>query len=360
MRAPTIGLIRLRRQQILVPQSLDQARQLRLVTPGMIHQIAQRRSGITGEETQHPEFHVRDLMQAVPQLLILPGAVEVHDRMDGLEHIVGHAIVLLVDFINLFSHNGGYYQLKDQAMKDISPARQIQRVRHEIRQRDVEIVRTEALGPNFISITFQDDSLDGFVSESFDDHVKFMFNDPTGELLRRDYTPRHFDRNKRELTIEFALHDHGKASEWAQHAKAGQRAVIAGPRGSMIIPMDYPWHLLVGDATALPAIHRRLEELPEGVRATVIVQIDDAADQRSFRSKAGLDVHWVYTAAELLSTLRAVQPQSDGYAWCAGEGTTMVKVREILLTESGLAKERMRVAAYWKHGAPDFHERLEG
>jgi NADPH-dependent ferric siderophore reductase len=37
---------------------------------------------------------------------------------------------------------------------------------------------------------------------------------------------------------------------------------IGGPRGSFIVPMDLDWHLLVGDATALPAIARRLSELP--------------------------------------------------------------------------------------------------
>jgi NADPH-dependent ferric siderophore reductase len=80
--------------------------------------------------------------------------------------------------------------------------------------------------------------------------------------VRRDFTPRHYDQAARELTVEFALHATGAA--WARQAAPGQVAVIAGPRGSMIIPMDYAWHVLAGDATALPAIRRRLEELPAG------------------------------------------------------------------------------------------------
>jgi NADPH-dependent ferric siderophore reductase len=246
-------------------------------------------------------------------------------------------------------------------MEVVSHSRRIQRVRHELRKRDVEVVRVEPVGPNFISVTFSDNSLASFVSDSFDDHVKFMFIDSTGELVRRDYTPRHFDRSKHELTIEFALHGEGKASAWARQARAGQRATIAGPRGSMIIPMDYQWHLLAGDATALPAIHRRLEELPETTVAVALIQVDNAADRRAMSSSAQVDVHWVNTSTELLSALRGVRlPPGNGFAWCAGEASMMAQAREILVAEKGLAKENMHVAAYWKKGASSFHERLDG
>jgi len=143
----------------------------------------------------------------------------------------------------------------------------VQRVRHELKRRDVAVARVEPLGGDFVAVTFAGDDLADFVSASFDDHVKFML----GEDVRRDYTPRRYDRAARELTIEFALHGDGKASAWARQAQVGQRAAIGGPRGSMIIPADYGWHLLAGDTTALPAIRRRMEELPAGVRAIVII-----------------------------------------------------------------------------------------
>lgn len=102
-----------------------------------------------------------------------------------------------------------------------------------------------------------------FVSLSFDDHIKFMLDGdgdgdgPGAEPVRRDYTPRHHDAAARELTLEFALHGEGSAAQGAAQATVGQRAVIGGPRASFIIPLDCDWHLLVGDETALPAIHRR-------------------------------------------------------------------------------------------------------
>lgn len=237
------------------------------------------------------------------------------------------------------------------------PARRVERVRHEIRLRDVEVVRVARLSPNFIAVTFAGDALADFVSASFDDHLKFVFSGADGEVLRRDYTPRHFDPLQRTLTLEFALHERGPASDWARQAVPGQRATLAGPRGSMIIPVDYDWHLLAGDAAAQPAIHRRLEELPAQARAFVVVQTDDTADRRSFASAAQVDIRWVATADQLVEGVRALElPAGEGFAWAAGEATTMARLRDVLNTEHGQPKEAMRVAAYWRQGTADFHE----
>lgn len=238
--------------------------------------------------------------------------------------------------------------------------RRVQRVRHELRRRDVRVTGVHELGPGFRSITFGGDALADLPSDSFDDHVKFMIPGADGEPVRRDYTPRRIDRARRELTIEFALHGHGPAAHWARTAQVGQAAVIGGPRGSMIVPTDYDWHLLAGDASALPAIHRRLEELPSTTRAIVLLQLPDPADRRPLASAAPLDLHWAATGEDWLAALRALAlPAGTGYAWCAGEAAVMARAREILLAEKHHPREDLKVAAYWKHGAADFHETLE-
>lgn len=97
-------------------------------------------------------------------------------------------------------------------MKALFQMRRVRRARHEVRHREVEVVRVERVSPNFVAVAFAGESLADFVSKSFADHVKFMFTDETGELVRRDYTPRRFDPETRELTIEFGLHSEGRAS----------------------------------------------------------------------------------------------------------------------------------------------------
>src|SRR3546814_10428922 len=111
--------------------------------------------------------------------------------------------------------------------------------------------------------------------------------------VARDFTPRHFDHARTELTIDVALHAHGPATDWAATVTEGQEVGIGRPRGSMLIPDSFHTHLLIGDETALPAIVRRVEELPlscraivlaEGLNAQAAIQLDgDCADRKSTR-----------------------------------------------------------------------------
>ena len=72
--------------------------------------------------------------------------------------------------------------------------RRVERVRHELKRRDVRVLRIEDLTPHVRRITFADESLADFTSLSFDDHVKVFFDGGAGaEPARRDYTPRRHD-----------------------------------------------------------------------------------------------------------------------------------------------------------------------
>jgi NADPH-dependent ferric siderophore reductase len=244
-------------------------------------------------------------------------------------------------------------------MEILEKRKRVERVRHELRRRDVQVVRVEPLGSEFVRIVFGGDALADFVSLGFDDHVKFMVDDATGEPVRRDYTPRHFDPARRELTIDFALHGAGTAANWARQAAVGQRAVIGGPRGSRIVPTDYAWHLLAGDATAAPAIGRRLSELPEGMQAIVVVQLADLAALELSRSVAAVELHQVATADEMVAAVGGLSlPTGEGYVWSAGEASVMARLRNILVERKFHPHEAMRVAAYWKSGASSYHDEL--
>ncbi|WP_457425475.1 siderophore-interacting protein [Roseateles sp. P5_E7] len=234
------------------------------------------------------------------------------------------------------------------------PLRRIQRIRHELQRRDLEVTRVEQQSPNFVAVTLHGESLASFRSDSFDDHVKLFF----GDDAKRDYTPRSFDTARQELTLEFALHGAGAASEWAQQASVGQRLVVAGPRGSMVIPADYDWHLLIGDDSALPAVRRRLEELPADARVIVLLQVDPA-DRLLPAGRARATLQWFDTTEALHAAVATLQlPEGEGFAWASGEAAAMAQVRA-LLADKGLPKEAMKVAAYWKAGATAFHETLE-
>ena len=255
----------------------------------------------------------------------------------------------------------------------------VRRVRHPIKVRLLQVLRTQLLSPHQLLITLGGPDLVDFVTASFDNHVKLMWA-PDGlgvpELptvgpeglqwapgaprpLMRDYTPRRFDAQALELDIEFALHGDGPAANWARQAQPGQSLAVGGPRGSFIVPVGFDWHLLVGDDSALPAIARRLEELPAGKKAIVVLALDPA-DRRTLETRADVTLVWVDEPADLPAAVQALQlPAGEGHAWASGEAHAMAEVRKLLVGQHGLDKSRMRASAYWKRGQADHHEALD-
>ncbi|PKO27264.1 MAG: NADPH-dependent ferric siderophore reductase [Betaproteobacteria bacterium HGW-Betaproteobacteria-9] len=244
---------------------------------------------------------------------------------------------------------------------DTAPAGpRVQRVRHELKRRRVQVQRVERLSLHMCSITFGGEALADFVSLSFDDHIKlFLPANDDSAWVARDYTPRRFDAAARELCIEFALHGDGPAANWARQARPGQTVEIGGPRGSFIVPPDLSWHLLVGDSSALPAIARRLEELPASATAWAIVQMPDAADHRVLGHAGQRQPLWVGDDAQCLDAVRALTlPAGEGFVWCAGEATAMQVLRRVLLEEKGVDRHALRASAYWKRGTQAHHGQL--
>jgi len=262
--------------------------------------------------------------------------------------------------------------------------RAARRIRHDIKLRLLEVRRVGAITPKMLRVTLAGDQLSGFVSAAYDDHAKVFFPrpgedkpillppGPNGPVfpegaprpVARDYTPRRYDPAANELDIDFVLHGDGPAASWAAQAKPGQFLGIGGPRGSFVISDDFDWYLLAGDETALPAMGRRLEELRPGVRAIVIAEVADAAEEQRFESNAKVDTIWLHrdgaepgTTDLLLKTVGALtMPLGDGYVWVAAEAKTAKAMRRHLVDERGLRKDWIKAAAYWRHGDVAVHE----
>lgn len=263
-------------------------------------------------------------------------------------------------------------------------ARQPQRVRHSLQMRHVQVAQVARITPHLIRIALTGEALAGFASPGFDDHAKLIFPDATSGKLTlpvvqsdgkidwggaerpnaRDYTPRHFDAQTNTLTIDFALHEAGPATAWAGQAQPGDALGVAGPRGSFLIPTDFDWHLLVGDDTALPAIWRRLQELPATAKAVVIAEVHSPEDRVELPSNAQVEIVWAYRAtggaAALLEALRGQPlPQGDYYAWVACESLAAKAIREHLLGERQANPRWVRASGYWRKGAQATHETHE-
>jgi NADPH-dependent ferric siderophore reductase len=249
-------------------------------------------------------------------------------------------------------------------MDAATPRHQIHRVRHELRRRMLTVTAVEMLTPQMRRIVFTSPELHDFVSASHDDHIKLFFAGTAddGKPAMRDFTPRRFHTARGTLTIDFALHDAGPATQWAAAAQVGDALQIGGPRGSSVVPDDFDWYLLIGDETALPAIGRRAEELRAGVPvATFVIGGEDT----TIVTRAAWTPHWIarqggFGDAEWLHAALAQHkfPEGEGFVWIAAEASVALHLRSYVVDVRGHPREWTKAAGYWKRGVADAHEKI--
>ena len=249
---------------------------------------------------------------------------------------------------------------------------EIHRVMHDIKRRRLQVLRVVDITPRMRRITLGGPELAGFISLGSDDHIKLLFPQNAAEQAAlesptftikgdgpqpatRDYTPRRFDLSIGELDIDFVLHGDGPASTWAEQAQVGQHLYIGGPRGSMIVPDIFDSYLLIGDETAIPAIARRLEELPAGRKELAVIEIADAAEQQPLKSAADVEVIWVLRGQDdLLDTVRNLTlPSGTLYTFVATETKLSRQVRRVLLDTHKVNDEFLKAVGYWRAEASE-------
>ncbi|MBC7145905.1 MAG: siderophore-interacting protein [Thioclava marina] len=233
----------------------------------------------------------------------------------------------------------------------------IRRVRHDIIRRNLTIARTEHVTPQMLRLTLKGPDLAGFVSAASDDHIKIIVPDGTGATVMRDYTPRRYLPGAELLEIDFALHDAGPATNWALAAQVGDTASIAGPRGSQVIEGDIARWVLIGDETALPAIARRIEELPSAMPVTSLIAVADAGEEQDIETKADHLALWAHRSdpadgAPLRRLLERIALPPRTFVWIAAEASVARALRDDL-TARGHPKEWLKAAGYWIAGQAD-------
>jgi len=250
-----------------------------------------------------------------------------------------------------------------------NPQRYPQRVRNELRFRELTVLRVERAGSGFQRIVLGGEQLDGFISRGFDDHSKVFFPQPGTHFVppvvtdegivwgdgprpaSRDYTPL-YDASRHELALDFYIHDGGVASSWAMQAQVGDKLTIGGPRGSLVVPEDYAWQLYVCDESGMPALRRRLEALSlltVRPQVTAVVSIADAAYQDYFADINGFDIQWVqgHNLQAVADKLAAISvPENDYFIWLTGEGE-IVKSLMNRFESADIDQQLVRAQAYW-------------
>jgi NADPH-dependent ferric siderophore reductase len=283
---------------------------------------------------------------------------------------------------------------------------------------DTEVAVVRRLSPSFVRLTLTGPDLDEFADNGFDQRFKLVLPNAHGsyDALPRDpdwyatwlrqpadrqnpirtYTVRAVRPEVRQVDVDVVLHgDGGPASRFVRRAAAGDRLVVLGPNrwyDDAHGGLEYrppAGHLgptlLVGDATAAPAVLSVLERLPEQAFGEVVLEVPGPSDIADVVAPAGFRITWLvrqgpasglpHALDEALGRLALgagaetsthLEPEDcelvwdvpeearpDGlYAWIAGESSVVTGLRRHLVCDLGVDRRSVAFMGYWREGRP--------
>ena len=245
-----------------------------------------------------------------------------------------------------------------------------------------EVVEVHPLTPQMIRVVFGGPGLEGFAVGELTDHYVKLQLPPRGasygapfdqEDVRarlpqeqwprtRTYTVREWDGEAGRLTIDFVVHgDEGVAGPWAAAAAPGDVVQLQGPGGAYAPDPAAAWHLMVGDASVIPAISASLARVPAGVPVHVVLEVDGPEEEQPLQTPGELHLTWLHHRPgappddEALAEAVAALDFPDGavQAFVHGEASSVRAVRRHLLADRGLPREALSISGYWKRTLSD-------
>lgn len=199
--------------------------------------------------------------------------------------------------------------------------------------------------------------------------LKVFFPGAEGERAHgRAYTIRSRSADGAMMDLDFVLHGiEGGASRWALQARVGEILDVAGPREGYRIDTAIRDHLLIGDATALPAIAAIAEALPDRVTAHIFVEINHGDETALVPRRENTVVHAFVsdtreagTTGRIEAVLAEAMLPSSPQVFLAGEA---IMVRRVCarLWARGVPRGTTSASGYWREGVADHRDRaLDG
>jgi NADPH-dependent ferric siderophore reductase len=173
----------------------------------------------------------------------------------------------------------------------------------------------------------------------------------------RTYTVREWDHEQGRILIDFVLHPEadgsigGLAAAWADEVLPGERIAMRGAGGGYAPDPEAPFHVLIGDHAALPAIASAVEALTDDARGTVLVQLDHEEDVQDLDTPEGVEVVWVLESRErLVDHVRELEIPEGSQLFVHLERGVTKEIRRHLVRERGIAKSDLSISAYWAAG----------
>ena len=177
-------------------------------------------------------------------------------------------------------------------------------------------------------------------------------DDPSA-LRQRGFTLVDPDPVAGTFALEFVIHEPtGPAASWAIGATPGDTVEIAITPSKLMPDPGISRFILVGDATAIPAMNSFLEYLPQETQTDVVLADPHHDAESLLRLRADSRLTRVAPTG-LAQALRDLAPDlEDTYIWVGGERWAITQIRGVVRREWKLPKDRQHTQYYWIEGKP--------
>ena len=173
----------------------------------------------------------------------------------------------------------------------------------------------------------------------------------TVQPVLRAFTVRAFDPVARRLTMDVARHDHGVGIDWLNAARPGDPVSLSGMRPEWAVGAGIHEHVLIGDATALPAISAILDGLDPGHAVSAYIATPDPADVELVPAHPKLTLHHLTDLTRTLDhTPASIAGGRRTQVWIAAEATQVRGIRAHAVEVWEVDRCDILARAYWKRG----------
>lgn len=218
----------------------------------------------------------------------------------------------------------------------------------------VHVTGSTRISPSFQRVTLSGDCLAAYQEVCPADGFKIDLGTP-GNPAIRGFTVRSFDTASHTLHFDVHLHPHSAASTWAQTLGPRTHVRFLGFRRDFAIGDGITHHVLIGDASAIPALATILDAIPEQHHVVVLAEAPTREDLALLAARPNVATQLILgrpsigVGSPLAEAAAALQINPAAEYWVSAEASTVRTIRQRLL-QRGISRDRLHATAYWITG----------
>lgn len=219
-----------------------------------------------------------------------------------------------------------------------------------------EITGIHSISPSYTRVTLTSADLAEYKTTLPADGIKIAVPGKDGAPEMRAMTVSH-RLAPETIEIDILRHTGGILAPWLLHARPGDRIDVHAVRREWALGDDITEHILIADASALPAAVTILRDIPEEHRIHAWFHVPESGDSALIPKRPNLQMHlrvgdaWTPTQLrdELDRALPTIPLNHRVQTWLAAEAATVAEARRCLIRH-GQTRDHLLAAAYWKRG----------